>query len=170
MAKRIKVTYYDNYNYDLDLYKEAYQECNDLTDEEMAEVSDNEIYEFLNDQLSMEWDDFCENLKYSKNNDAPCVIIGTLGLWHGRKDIVPVACDDLQTAINKCINNMDYVSIKQNCGHLEVSAVHHDGTNTFEIYLLNDRGINAKNRIESGEGSAYLGNKCYHKALKDYLF
>lgn len=170
MAKRIKVTYYDNYNYDLDLYKEAYQECNDLTDEEMAEVSDNEIYEFLNDQLSMEWDDFCENLKYSKNNDAPCVIIGTLGLWHGRKDIVTVACDDLQTAINKCINNMDYVSIKQNCGHLEVSAVHHDGTNTFEIYLLNDRGINAKNRIESGEGSAYLGNKCYHKALKDYLF
>lgn len=170
MAKRIKVTYYNNYDYDLDFYKEAYQECYDLTDEEMAEVTYNEFYEFLNDQLSMEWDDFCENLKYSKNNDVPCVIIGTLGLWHGRKDIVPVACDDLQTAINKCINNMDYVSIKQNCGHLEVSAVHHDGTNTFEIYLLNDRGINAKNRIESGEGSAYLGNKCYHKALKNYLF
>lgn len=170
MAKRIKVTYYDNYNYDLDMYRKNYQEENELTDEDMSEVSDDNIYDFLNGQLEAEWHYFCDNLEHSENNDTPCVILGTLGLWSGRKTIVPVVCVDLQTAINKCIASNDYVSIKQNCGHLEVNSVHHDGTNTFEIYLLNERGINAHNRLENGDGNANLENKCYHKAIKGYLF
>ena len=80
MAKRIDITLYDNHDYDFDDYKESYQECYELTDEDMEDVSENEIWDFINDSLAMEWDDLLTNLKYSKNADTPCVITGSLGL------------------------------------------------------------------------------------------
>ena len=170
MAKKIKTTYYDNYDYDFDAYKESYQECNELTDEEMEDVSDNTIFDYIWECLDMEWDDFFSNLAYSKFANTPCVITGSLGLWTGRHGIVPVKCDNLESAIRKCVNNMDYICIKQNCGHLEVTGIHHDGSNTFEIHLLNSKGIDAADRIDYGIGNANLECRCYHKAISGYLF
>lgn len=83
MAKKINVTYFDNFGYDFDEYKSYYQEDRELTDEEMAEVSDSDIFDYINDDLEMQWDDFFTNLKYSKFSDEPCVITGSLGLWTG---------------------------------------------------------------------------------------
>ena len=170
MAKKIEITLFDNLNYNFEDYKESYQECYELTDEEMVEVSDNDIWDFIYDSLEMEWDDLFANLKYSKNADVPCVITGTLGLWHGRPTIVPVACDSIESAIRKCANDMDYVIVKQVNGHVEVTGVHHDGRNHFEIHILNDKGIHANDLIEEGWGRADLSNRCYHKAIKGYLF
>ena len=170
MAKKIDITLYDNLDCDFDAFKESYQECYELTDEEMAEISDTEIWEFINDTLDLEWDDLLTNLKYSKNADKPCVITGSLGLWYGRPNIEPLACEDIESAIRKCVNNMDYVVIKQVNGHLEVRATHHDGSNHFEIHILNDKGIRAKELIEEGKGDANLSCRCYHKSLNGYLF
>ena len=170
MAKKISVTLFDNLNYNFDEYKKSYQECNELTDEEMVDVSDNEIFDFISDCLDMEWADLFFNLKYSKNANKPCVITGTLGLWHGRPTIAPLPCEDFESAIRKCANNMDYVIVKQVNGHIEVTGVHHDGCNHFEIHLLNDKGINAKNLIKDGCGNANLSCRCYHKSLNGYLF
>lgn len=64
---------------------------------------------------------------------------------------------------------MDYCIIKQVCGHLEVTGIHHDGRNTFEIHLLNDKGVDAMYRLDNGYGNANLECRCYHKAIKDYL-
>ena len=56
------------------------------------------------------------------------------------------------------------ITIKKVNGHLEITQVHHDGTNHFEIHLLNDKGIKASERAD-------LSNKCYHKAIKEmYLY
>lgn len=170
MAKKIDITLFDNLNYDFEDYKESYQECNELTDEEMEDVVDSDIWDFIYDSLAMEWDDLFVNLKYSENANKPCVITGTLGLWHGRPTIVPVPCDDIESAIRKCANDMDYVIVKQVNGHLEVTGVHHDGRNHFEIHILNDKGINAKNLIDEGWGNANLSCRCYHKSLNGYLF
>lgn len=170
MAKRIDITLYDNYDYDFDGYKESYQECYELTDEDMKDVSENEIWDFINDSLAMEWDDLFANLKYSKNADKPCVITGSLGLWYGRPSIVPLVCEDIESAIRKCANNMDYVIVKQVNGHLEVTGIHHDGSNHFEIHILNDKGIRAKELIEEGKGDANLSCRCYYKSLNGYLF
>ena len=170
MAKKINITLFNNYDTDFEEYKGYYQECNDLTDEEMEEVSDNTIYDYIYDCLDMEWDDLFLNIKHSKFGDTPCVITGRLGLWHGKPTIVPVPCDDIEVAIRKCVNNMDYIIVKQVNGHIEVDGIHHDGRNHFEIHLLNNKGLDAKSRIDEGWGNADLGNKCYHKALNDYLF
>lgn len=170
MAKKIDITLFDNLNYNFEDYKESYQECNELTDEEMEEVSDNDIWDFIYDSLDMEWDDLFANLKYSENANKPCVITGTLGLWHGTPTIVPVPCDNIERAIRKCANDMDYVIVKQVNGHIEVTGVHHDGRNHFEIHILNEKGISAKNLIDEGWGNANLSCRCYHKSLNGYLF
>lgn len=167
MAKNI--TYYDSFNYDFDEYKSIYQEVNELTDEEMAEVSESDIFNYIHYDLDGQWNDFFTNLKYSKFSDEYCVITGVLGLWYGHRKIVSVGCEDLEYAIKKCLRNMDYGIIKQVGGHLEVTGIHHDGENTFEIHLLNNKGIDALYRIKNGYGNANLACRCYHKAIKDYL-
>lgn len=168
MAKKIKVTYFDNYHVNDDEYIEVYRECNDL--EQDAEVSDEDLWDFIYDCQDQDWDDLFRNLKYSDFADIPCVITGTLGLWNGRPEIEPVCCNDLASAIRKCCNKMDYIIIEQINGHLELQGIHHDGINHFEIHLLNERGIHASDLIEWGIGKANLNNRCYHKAMNDYLF
>ena len=169
MAKKIEITLFNNYDYDFEEYKELYQDCYDLTDEEMAEVADDDIYNYLWECLESEWEDLSLNLSYSKF-DKPCVVLGSLGLWNGNKSIVPVVCDNVSSAIDKCVNGCDYIEVRQVCGHIEVSAIHHDGTNTFEIHLLNGKGISAMERIKYGDGKADLSCRCYHKAIKGYVY
>lgn len=166
----IDITLYDNFNYDFDEYKEMYIDCNCDEDEDVEEISDSTIWDYIYDCLDMEWDDLRLNIKHSKIADTPCVIVGNLGLWTGRHDIEPTTCDNLWAAIQKCVKNMDYVIVKQVCGHIEVTGIHHDGRNTFEIHLLNNKGISASDRIAEGWGKANLENRTYHKAIKGYIF
>jgi hypothetical protein len=169
MTKKINVTYFDNYNIDFDEYKSAFQDSNEYTDEQMEEVSENDIWRWIDEELNFEWECFEDNIRYSDNNKNACVITGHLGLWLGKRDIEPTCCKTIWEAISKCVNNMDYVIVKQVNGHLEVTGIHHDGSNTFDIHLLNDKGYYAEERIKQGWGTADLTNRTYHKALKDYF-
>lgn len=168
--KRINVTYFNNYHIDFDYYKTYYQETYGLNDEEMENVSENEIWNYINDSIDNNFWYFENNLKHSKYNNEYCVITGTLGLWNRSPQIEPYACDEIQQAISKCIGSCDYAIIKQVNGHLEVTGIHHDGANYFNIYLLNEYGVDALKRIREGWGTADLSNRRYHKAIDGYLF
>lgn len=138
-----------------------------LTEEEIEEYNEDnntelKDYEIENIFREMEIEDFFSNIKYSSIKDEKVVILGTLGLWNGTHDIIPVICDNIEIAINKCINNMDDFKISQENGSICVEAYHHDGTNNFTIKLLNEKGINTTN----GD----LTNRRYHKRFKGYIF
>lgn len=168
MAKKINVVYFDNHDFDFDEYKDFYMEDNEISDPN--EVEDNDIWSYIDDSLNSQFDDFIDNLFYSKNNNDYWCISGNLGLWVGCRSIEPIVCDELTTAIKKCIGNCEYWSIKQVNGHLEVDAYHHDGCNSFRIDLLNDKGIDAFERIREGYGNADLSKRTYHRAMKGYLY
>lgn len=170
MAKTFETTLYSNFDYNFDDYKEFYQETYGLTDSEMKDVVDATIYEFIDDLLNDEWTDLIFNLRQCQFADTPCVVCGSLGLWNGRHNIEAQSFNGIETAIMKCCKNVDSVIVKQINGHIEIDGMHHDGTNHFEIHFLNDRGINARERICSGYGNANLENRCYHQAIKGYLF
>lgn len=167
MAK-INITLFDNLNIDFYDYKEAYMENESLTEED--EVRDSDVWEFINEMLSIDWDDFKDNLRWSEYKDDYCVITGRLGLWNGRPRIEPKTCSNLLDAICKCVDGCDYCKIKQVNGHLEVNGYHHDGCNCFEIHLLNDSGVRAMERINEGWGTANLADRHYHKAFRHYVF
>ena len=157
MATTIKnATLYNDYNYNVvEDYRDAYL---DHCDELGINVEDEIPMEFIQDMLDADWFALFDNLDSNIYNDE-CVVIGSLGLWHGRQEINPTREDTLAEAIRQCCNNCDYSHIKIVDGHVEVTSAHHDGTNYFKIYLLNKRG---RNTIQ-----ADLTKSCYHRKIKN---
>ena len=81
------------------------------------------------------WDDF----RYAAKHEPVityCVINGSCGLWNGTRHIVPTFCDNLYDAVMKCVNNMDYVILEVENNTLNITGIHHDGSNHFSINLL----------------------------------
>ena len=159
-AKRI--TYFESNDYE---GFEAYMadEFNEV-EIPISEQGSEEYYERYSNWEEMNWNDFMANLKYSTSN-KDCVVVGSVGLWNGRRDIKPKRFDTLIDAINACVSggyDMHIYIYKVN-GHIEVSIAHHDGIHYFEIYLLNDKGVRASERAD-------LSNRCYYKAMEKYLY
>lgn len=77
-------------------------------------------------------DDICDEF-----GDGPVVITGTLGLWDGKHNIRPVECEDIRSAIMKCIGSdgqlMDEDDLTFDGIDVHVKSHHHDGTNEFTI-------------------------------------
>ena len=119
------------------------------------------FFEWVHEASSEDFNDFIYELKYSDNN-VPCVILGTLGLWNGRREIIPCRMMDVVSAIKKCLTNIDVCKIELVNGEIHIEAIHHDGTNKFVIRMLTNRGIDAKE-------SADLTKKCYTKRFRGYL-
>lgn len=137
--KNRKITYLDTYNND-GLTYEDYKEWCEVNDCEPLGEDGEDFYNWLHEETNMNVECFFENLKYSKDNDRRCVISGRLGLWHGRPTIEPVMCEDLEEAIRKCWGRCDDVEVVLENGVIYVNAMHHDGTNCFEIRPLTARG------------------------------
>jgi hypothetical protein len=157
MATTIKdATLYNNYGYNVEDYRDAYiDHCDDLG----INVEDEIPVDFIEDMLDEDWFDLFENLYINNIYNDECVVIGTLGLWSGRKQIIPTREDTLAVAIKHCCHNCDLNIIKIIDGHIEITSTHHDGNNHFEIYLLNRKG---QNTLE-----ADLTKSCYHRKIKD---
>lgn len=136
---------YDNYDINYTEWFEAFKEyCmdNDIDHTQYNEESERFI-NWLYDSLSMDWDDLMTNIKYDKNNNVDCVVVGSLGLWDGRHDIDAKHFPTLDKAINACVSGCDCIIIAENEGVIDIKGIHHDGTNNFEIHKLNDKGYDA---------------------------
>ena len=156
MATTIKnATLYNDYNYNVEDYRDAYLEHCDFLG---LDVEDEIPAEFIQNMLDEEWFALFDNLDSNIYNDE-CVVIGTLDLWIGRKQIVATRENTLAEAIKRCCRGCDYNRIEIVDGHVEVTSVHHDGTNIFDIHLLNKRGRNTM--------GANLTNPCYYRKIKD---
>ena len=139
--KIINQTYFDSFwwlNFSYEEYKEMCEEC----DWPIHEEGSDGYWADLHDVTSSDWDAFRENMKYGPYKNKRCMITGTLGLWNGRPDIVPVLCDNILDAVSKCISGrgIEDWDIKTEDGHVVVNAHHHDGTNCFEIHILSKKG------------------------------
>lgn len=104
-----------------------------------------------------------ESLRYSSIAKRACVITGRLGLWNGSPEIAPTVCGTMEEAIYKCVNKCYECRISQHASTIIVEGFHHDGTNRFEIHVLNEKGRNAD------ESRCDLSRREYHLTLKDYL-
>lgn len=152
-----------------------YEEYLDYCEEmgiEPAEEDSAEYYEFMSRQHEDDWDCFKDNMAYSKFKGQPCMITGSLGLWNGNPTIVPVLCDDIMEAIEKCLNNRFSFEcdITLNDGHIDVNIHHHDGTNCFEIWLLSKKGQREVERPIYKWEKDYEPKKDWFKLINGYLF
>ena len=153
-----EVILYNDYDYNLEDWREAYTEWAEDNEVMISGDDDHALYNWVNELKIMEWEDLLDNIKYSKKN-TECVVIGDIGFWFGRRDTTPIRFDNLVDAIKKCCYDVEMTKVTLKAdGHIEVIGVHHDGTNYFEIYLLNKLGCNTE--------GADLTKECYYKKIK----
>lgn len=95
--------------------------------------------------------------------NRPCVVCGTVGTWQGDRAICAKRFDNMKDAIHACVNHCDGVVISQRASNILVDGYHHDGTNHFEIHVLNDKGVRAD------ESRCDLSRREYQLTLKDYV-
>jgi hypothetical protein len=143
-----------------DVTKYTYQdyldfcECNEI--EPQMEDS-NDFWEWCSEQADFDLECEKENMNVGKIGNRDFLISGHLGLWNGKPQIKYVVVHGLVNAIEKCWRGCDDGDAKLNTesGVIEVHGYHHDGTNCFELRLLNKNGEkwaeNAENRYEDIE-------------------
>lgn len=152
-------------------YDEYVQFCEDCGIKPAEEYS-QDYWDCINRWRDNDWDDFKSNLTYAGANNQPCMIIGSDGLWDGRHEIIPVLCDTIFGAIEKClnVNSMFEVDIVLTDGHLDVNVHHHDGTNCYEIWLLSERGKKEVARPIYQWEKDYEPKRNWFKLIRGYLF
>ena len=111
---------------------------------ELAE-DENEHYEYINMTLQEYLDDVQTEIEFHENAHGmkTYLIITNLGLWFGNRRGGKVV-KGLWNAISSTLE--DYNTIYQEGRTLKVDAIHHDGTNHFEIYELTEKGEEWYNR------------------------
>jgi hypothetical protein len=113
-----------------------------------AEEGSDDYWEYVGEMRSMEFNDEMDNIKFSKENDAPVIVTGTLGLWNGDRDIYPVVVDNLHDAVEKCIGSSDDAEVVFEDGVIYVYGYHHDGTNRFTIEKLSAKGMKSAMSVD----------------------
>ncbi len=152
-------------------YEDYLDYCEEMEIEPVPEDS-HEYWEFLQRQTENDWGDLEANLECSGANAQPCMIIGSAGLWDGRHEIIPVLCDTIWGAIEKCVSgNYDKeFDIDLNEGHIDITVHHHDGTNCYEIWLLSERGKTEVARPIYQWEKDYDPKRWWFKLIRGYLF
>lgn len=138
---------YDNHNVNYDDWYEEFKSYCEDNDIDFSKYDEDSQYfhEWVWNTLNMYWDDFIYNLQHDKDNNVDCVVTGKVGRWNGNFDIVATHFATLEKAIYACIKDCDYITITQTeDGAIDVWAAHHDGSHSFTIHKLNERGYDAK--------------------------
>ena len=135
----------DPYDFNEEEMKQAYLETAEANDWEVPEEgpSDEDIWQEWYDQCDLNFQDMCTEIKFH-NEMGSYLIVGTLGLWRGTFPGGTIVDGYLHEAIQKCFEDYNRVYMKNR--NLCVSAIHHDGTNSFIIKKLTDRGIDYFNK------------------------
>ena len=154
----VKCNLYDSrYEYSYEDYLD-YCEANDIVAREKYSIH---FYEWWEMMIGWDWENFKDNMEYSPYANIPCMITGSIGKWNGTFDIKPEKEDNLMAAIIRCYGECNDIEVNLQDGHIEVLAMHHDGTNRFEIHLLSKKGIE---RVECAD------SKCKDYDIKPYWF
>ena len=89
---------------------------------------------------------YLETLKMLKEDDVDCD-------WEEDNDTdfmdwesTQKGWDFIETAIHKCVDGCEIRSIIRKGNHIEVNVYHHDGSNSFKIFVLNDLGLSRYRR------------------------
>ena len=154
----------DTYDRDADDYVEDFEEfCNENEFTIKGEGTDMEglylggkvtFWDWYFQTTNEEDNDFWEGFRLAIKNEplyTRCVITGNLGLWNGRKTIVPTLVDNLYDAVMKCLTDCELYKLTIKDNVLYVKGSHHDGNNSFEIRLVNSDNYDKLNYWDDEE-------------------
>lgn len=98
------------------------------------------FYDWYNQVIQEEDDDFWYSFRNAINAETlytRCLVTGVVGRWNGPHKLGINLCNNLWDAVSKCTNDAYDVVLKVKDNVLYVENYHHDGTNYYEIRLVN---------------------------------
>lgn len=152
-AKKInEIWKYDTCAYDKEEMKQEYEESYGETPNE------EELERFIEDTNDMFLDDERSNVEFyeKQHGQKTYIILADLGLWDGRAEGGKII-KGLWNAISKCFE--DYNHIYEYRRRLCIDAIHHDGTNHFQIKELTPVGMDYM------ENHPYISDRELHQRL-----
>lgn len=162
------------YESDREVSMDEIREACEANGWEVPEENSNDYWEKVNWIREPEWDDFLANLKYSKVFPKRVVVVGSAGLWYGRRTIVPTVCntEDLQKFWGKFAINGDYeYHIGYDEDGLFISVPHHDGTNCYHIREITEEGEKYLEKCEENyESTDDIGDEPYSRKIDWFIF
>lgn len=120
--------------------KEQYCECCDIDPQNVEEVA---LQQWCYGCIEGYWEDFF----FSLDKDQQCLLIADLGLWDGRRAGGKIG--GIESLVRQGAEDYNSIYYFPKDGHMEIKAVHHDGTNYYKIYAL------------GAEGRRYANEHCY---------
>ena len=129
----MKATLFDNYSTDFDYYKDDYMDAYGIKSED--EVTDDNIYNYINDIKYWEWCDLKEDFSEVKFNDD-IIAIGDLELWSGIEKGYCELGNNLSDVLD--VFSGDYVQLILDNYNLKGVDAHHDGTNCYTFRRWKD--------------------------------
>ena len=123
----MKYLIWSNCDFDYDGARIDYQDLHELTDEEMEEISDYDIYLWYDEANNMYLDDERANLNIQLHDEI--IVIGDLGLWYGRRSGYKMIKSG---NIADCLYPDDvYTEYYCDAHDFRAIGIHHDGTNYY---------------------------------------
>lgn len=148
-------------------FEEARKEVAERLEKDIKEVSDNEVYDELHDQVEMDYEDL--NLLFNKVLDNRIIAFGKVGRWNGTFGGYKILGDNLKDILT--YNGCDEIKIKQKGKNVYWTGYHHDGAIDMELRLIkNDNNIdNFLNKIYNNEPISRATVNYYTKAFGDEI-
>lgn len=130
-------------------YDEYLEWCEEMGIEP-AEENSVEYYQWCNEESQANYEADRDNLEEVEIADETFVVTGSLGLWDGKHEVHPTFVDGLLKAIDYCSRGSEDMKAELDikAGVINVYGYHHDGTNCFEIRMLNKNGLKWKESAE----------------------
>ena len=110
-----------------------------LLEETEEESSEEEIWNFYNEETTNDWDAEMQMLaEFIKNSANGFLVVGEVRRWNGQFPGGKI-CNSL-SELSDAWRDCQYVKIYDVNGHFYIKCSHHDGTNFFEMKELTEKG------------------------------
>ena len=112
------------------------------------------FWDWYYDVTNREDEDFWDGFRIAIKNEpyyTRCVVTGINGGWMGNREIVPTLVDDLYKAVMKCLKDCEYYKLTMKDNVLYVEGTHHDGSNAYEIRLIDSDNYDKLNYWDDEE-------------------
>lgn len=109
-------------------------------DNSIEEDSD-EYWDAVNDMIDLELEDFRSDAAFNFDLGY-CLVKATAGLWNGNSEGAGIRDIESGADLLDCLSkDCDNVRVVLNEDGLVMYGYHHDGTNVYNFYQLNNKGV-----------------------------
>ena len=126
---------------DTDASKYTLEDVRVWKEDDSIEEDSEEYWDAVNDMIDLEIEDFRTNAAFDFDL-GECLVMETAGLWNGYSDGAGIRTITSGEDILNCLSkDCDQCRVVLNENGLVMYGYHHDGTNVYTFYKLNNKGV-----------------------------